>query len=161
MNGSNPTQAAVRAMTEIVAISATCQQVFDALITPSAISTWWQANRAIVFPEQNGIWVASWGDDIDDPDYLTAARMTQFDPPNRIVMSDYNYRSKFGELPFQASFVTTFDITATDEGCTLRVSQSGFPLDPVADNFYRGCCIGWQTSLKQLRDFVLDAKNQL
>ena len=84
MNGSNTTQAAVRAMTEIVAISATCQQVFDALITPSAISTWWQANRAIVFPEQNGIWVASWGDDIDDPDYLTAARMTQFDPPNRI-----------------------------------------------------------------------------
>lgn len=146
---------AVRTMSETVAIAADCQQVFDALIRPSAICQWWQARRAIVFPEVSGIWIASWGADEDDPDYLTAARMIHFEPPHRIVLSDYDYRSRFGPLPFEAHFVTTFEVTPTESGCHLRVTQSGFPLDPVADEFFQACCLGWKTTLRNLQEFVV------
>jgi uncharacterized protein YndB with AHSA1/START domain len=44
--------------------------VFRLLLTPSAIREWWGVSRAIVTPEQGGIWVA-WGEDEDDPDYVT------------------------------------------------------------------------------------------
>jgi uncharacterized protein YndB with AHSA1/START domain len=45
--------------------------VFRLLLTPSAIREWWGVSRDIVTPEQGGIWVAAWGEDEDDPDYVT------------------------------------------------------------------------------------------
>ena len=55
------------------------------------------------------------------------------------MLTDYRYQAKDGPLPFQADFVTEFTVTPRPQGCTLRVSQDGFPTDSVAaDAFYAG-----------------------
>lgn len=130
------------------------EELFEALHTPSAICRWWSAARAIVMPEQGGLWVAAWGENEDDPDYVTAARMRTFDPPRRIVMDDYRYRMKEGGLPFDAEFVIRFDVEPHEDGALLRVTQDGFPLGPVADDFYAACEMGWRDTFAGIRRYV-------
>ncbi len=133
------------------------RDLFAALHTPSAIRAWWGAATAIVMSEPGGLWVAAWGDDEDDPDYITVATMRTFDPPQRIVMDDYRYHSKTGGLPFEADFVVVFDVEAHPEGALLRVTQDGFPLATEADAFYDACETGWVNTFAGIRRFFESA----
>ena len=90
--------------------------MFALLHTPSAIRAWWGARTAIVLPEEGGYWTATWGESDEDPDYITGARLTTFDPPRRLTMSDYRYISKDGPLPFEAEFDTTFEVEPHPDG---------------------------------------------
>lgn len=54
--------------------------VFAALITPSQIRGWWSASRAIVIPKTGGIWCATWGENEDEPDYISSATIEVFEP---------------------------------------------------------------------------------
>ena len=126
-------------------------QLFQLLHTPSAIREWWSVARAIVLAEPGGTWSAVWGDCEDDPDYITVATIREFEPPHRMVLADYRYRSKAGPLPFDAEFVTEFLVSPNAEGSTLCVTQDGFPLGPEADEFYRGCEQGWRDTFAGIR----------
>jgi len=134
--------------------NASPERVFAMLHTPSAICEWWGAARAIVNSELDGVWVAAWGPDEDDPDYVTAATMQVFEPPKRIVFGNYQYHARNGALPFEADFVTEFLVEPSDQGTMLRVTQDGFPDDAVADDFYAGCEIGWRETFKGIRRFL-------
>ncbi len=139
------------------AFDATPLELFAALHTPSAIRAWWGAARAIVMPEPGGLWVAAWGEDEDDPDYVTVATMRTFDPPRRIVMEDYRYRSKTGGLPFDADFVVEFAVEESSRGSLLRVTQDGFPVAEEADAFYAACETGWVNTFAGIRRFFESA----
>jgi uncharacterized protein YndB with AHSA1/START domain len=105
-------------------------------------------------PESGGMWAAVWGDSEDDPDYVTVARIREFDPPRTLVLSDYRYRAKSGPMPFQADFSTSFTIAPTTTGSTLRVAQAGFPCDTAADEFYAACVRGWTATFAGIRTFL-------
>jgi len=143
-----------RSHTASIIIAAKPEAVFRALHTPSAICKWWLASRAIVMPEIGGLWSATWGDE-DDPDYITAATMHVFDPPRRIVMSDYRYRAKSSPMPFQADFTTEFLIEPHTDGSKLTVTQDGFPCDESADGFYAACEKGWHDTLNNLKKYFV------
>jgi uncharacterized protein YndB with AHSA1/START domain len=130
------------------------ERLFALLHTPSAIRHWWDVSRAIVLPEPGGIWAATWGDAEDDPDYVTVATIQAFDPPSRMVLSDYRYRARGGPLPFHAEFVTEFTVTPHPDGSTLRVCQDGFPTGPEADQFYAACGDGWRNTFARIRKFL-------
>lgn len=131
------------------------ERAFAALITPSAIRSWWQVDRAVVVSEPGGTWSAAWGADEDDPDYATAATIETFEPPRRLVLTDYRYRAKSGPLPFEADFRVEFTIRPADGGgSVLEVVQSGFPAGPEADEFLAGCETGWRDTLEGLRRFL-------
>ena len=66
----------------------TGKRLFDLLITPSSIRQWWGATRAIVIPEQGGIWSAAWGEQEDQPDYVTAATIQILQPNDRMLHID-------------------------------------------------------------------------
>lgn len=134
--------------------SASPETMFALLHTPSAIREWWGAERAVIIPETGGVWAAAWGEDEDDPDFITVATIQVFDPPRRIVFSDYRYESKSGALPFDANFVTEFNVTPTPEGTMLRVCQDGFPAGPEADEFYAACEQGWRDTFQGIHDFL-------
>jgi uncharacterized protein YndB with AHSA1/START domain len=137
------------------AFSAPAERVFALLHTPSAIREWWSAARAIVLPERAGFWAAVWGDHEDEPDYITIARIAEFEPPRRMVLSDYRYFTKRGPLPFDADFVTTFEVDACgQESSRLRVTQDGFPADSVADSYYAGCETGWRSTFAGIRRYL-------
>jgi uncharacterized protein YndB with AHSA1/START domain len=135
-------------------LPATLDEVFALLYTPSAIRGWWSANRAIVLAEPGGIWMAAWGADEDAPDYITAATIKVFEPPKRLVLGDYRYFAKGGPLPFRADFVTEFIVEPRPPGALLRVVQDGFPVDPIADDFYAGCEKGWRDTFAGIQRFL-------
>ncbi len=130
------------------------EQVFSLLHTPSAIRQWWSASRAIVLPQTNGIWAAVWGSHEDAPDYVTAAVIKVFEPPRRMLLTDYRYFAKNGPLPFAAEFVTEFLVLPHSDGAILRVTQDGFPSGPEADDFYAGCQMGWCNTFAGIREFL-------
>ena len=128
---------------------------FRLLITPSAICDWWSANTAIVQPKKDGLWAATWGTDGDSPDYVSSAIMVAFEPDRRIVLADYTYWAKEGDLPFEADFTTEFLITPIeDDTCLLKVSQDGFPDTPEAVAFYDSCVQGWQDTFFGIRRYL-------
>ncbi|MFP3947908.1 MAG: SRPBCC family protein [Longimicrobiales bacterium] len=130
------------------------EQVFGLLHTPSAIRAWWGASSAIVQPKAGGIWAATWGEDEDDPEYVTSATLEVFDPPHRMVFSDYRYSARSGPLPFDADFETEFTVEAHPEGAVLRVSQAGFPCTPEGDDFYAACEKGWRDTFGGIRRYL-------
>ena len=129
-------------------------RLFAILTQPSAIRSWWSASRAIVVPAKGGTWAAAWGEDEDDPDYVTVATLSEFEPPKRLVLSDYRYHAKSGGLPFDADFVTSFEVEATPDGARLRVTQDGFPDGPEADGFLQGCTQGWVDTFAGIRSHL-------
>jgi uncharacterized protein YndB with AHSA1/START domain len=130
------------------------ERVFALLHTPSAIRCWWGVARAIVSPQPAGVWAAAWGDEEDDPDYITVATIREFEPPHRLVLTDYRYRAKSGPLPFRAEFVTEFIVLPHPEGAVLRVTQDGFPAGREADDFYAGCQKGWRVTFAGIRRYL-------
>lgn len=130
------------------------EEAFAALITPSAVRSWWSASRVIVVPEEGGMWMATWGGEEDAPDYVSGATLSTFEPPRRLVMSNMKYIAHTGRLPFEADLPTEFTIEPTDSGCRLHVHQTGFPDDPIADEHYHGCEIGWEQTLASLKAFL-------
>src|SRR5262245_13813072 len=130
------------------------ERVFALLHTPSAIRRWWGVARAVVLPQPGGVWAAAWGEAEDDPDYVTAATIREFDPPHRLVLSDYRYRAKSGPLPFRAEFITEFLVLPHPEGAVLRVTQDGFPAGREADQFYAGCQQGWRDTFAGVRNYL-------
>lgn len=136
------------------AFPAAPERLFALLHTPSAIRSWWGAARAVVLAEPNGLWAAVWGASEDDPDYITVATISVFDPPSRLVLSNYRYRSRTGPLPFKADFVTEFEVLPQGEGAVLRVSQDGFPAGPEGDEFFAACEKGWQDTFSGIRRYL-------
>lgn len=134
-------------------LDASPELVFASLVTPSAIRRWWFAASAIVDPRPGGIWVATWGDDEDTPDYITSARLLEAEPPRRLVLGEYRYFARTGGLPFEAEFTTEFVVEPHDGRSRLTVRQDGFPDDPIADAFYEGCERGWHDTLASLAAF--------
>jgi uncharacterized protein YndB with AHSA1/START domain len=139
--------------------NASQEAVFDLLITPSAIRQWWNVSRAVVLAEEGGTWAAAWGDNEDEPDYMTVSRIENYDPPSRLDQTDYRYYSKDGPLPFEASFTTSFTCTPVDGGTLLRVEQQGFPLDH--DEFYQGCVKGWKDTFDGIRRYLDHSQRSL
>jgi uncharacterized protein YndB with AHSA1/START domain len=137
-------------------LPAEASRLFAILYTPSAIRAWWGVARAVVLARAGGIWAAAWGDEEDDPDYITVARIAVFDPPRRLVLTDFEYYARSGPLPFQAQIATEFTVEARPNGALLRVVQDGFPTDPVADEFYAGCAVGWKNTFAGIRRFLCD-----
>lgn len=130
------------------------ERLFAILHTPSAIRQWWGAARAVVLAQNDGVWAAAWGESEDDPDYITAASITDFEPPRRMVLTDYRYRSREGGLPFEADFVTEFRVAPHADGASLRVSQDGFPEGPEADDFYAATERGWKDTFAGIRRYL-------
>lgn len=130
------------------------EKAFELLITPSAIRNWWGADRAIVMPEKDGIWMAAWGKNEDAPDYVTAFTMSEYEPPNRILFTDAKYTAGGDKLPFDMDMSTEFRLTAVDGGVEITVIQDGFPLDSSADEYYVACEKGWKDTFAGIRKFI-------
>jgi uncharacterized protein YndB with AHSA1/START domain len=131
------------------------EQLFKLLITPSAICQWWGAHQAIVIPKIDGIWVATWGESADQPDYVSAATIADFESPKRLVLQDYRYHTPSESLPFNADFTTTFEIDTHNEGAILRITQDGFPMQKEANEFYHACQQGWQETLDGMQRYLV------
>lgn len=143
-----------RKHTHLMELPVSPNRVFELLITPSAICQWWNADRAIVMAIENGVWAAAWGQEEDNPDYISSSTIKTFDPPRRLVLDDCKYYARAGQPPFEANMTIEFVIEESPHGAVLRVIQDGFPVDPVADEFYVACEIGWKNTFNNIRQYL-------
>lgn len=132
--------------------AASPEALFDLLIRPSAVRAWWGAAHVVVLAETGGTWAAAWGEDEDDPDYVTVAVISEFERPSRLVLTDYRYATHDGPLPFEAEFTTTFSVAEGPAGARLRVEQAGFPEDQP--EFYAACAKGWIDTFRGIRRYL-------
>jgi len=138
-----------------IEIDASTETVFRLLHTPSAIRGWWSVSRAVVVAQEGGLWVAAWGEDEDDPDFVTLGTITTFEPPYRFVLRYDRYFAKAGPLPFDADFAVEFLLMPLPTGgARVHVTHTGFPVGPEADPFYAGAEEGWRRTLEALRAFA-------
>ncbi len=134
------------------------ERMFAALITPSSIRQWWGADKAIVLPQVGGTWVASWGENENEPDYISSFKIVEIDPPNRLMLGEGKYFARDGQPPFEMDKMTT-EFIVEDRGpgmCSLRITQDGFPSEIVADDFYEACVIGWNNTFEGIRKYFFD-----
>lgn len=137
-----------------IRLGADVETVFDALITPSAICTWWQAATAIVVAEEDGFFAAAWGDK-DKPDYITLHRITECRRPEYIVFDDTRYVTKFEPPPFELDLKTRFEVESVSASeSVLRVIQTGFPRVEAADEFYEACETGWKETFSGIEKYI-------
>jgi uncharacterized protein YndB with AHSA1/START domain len=99
-------------------------QAFKMLMTPSAIRSLWGTARSILTPRKGGIWVLSWGHP-DNPDYVFAATVVEFEPPRKMTLKVTTCFAKNGLWPFESSenSLAILTITPDDDGSNLRIEQ--------------------------------------
>ncbi len=136
-----------------IELTASSEDVFKLLITPSSIRSWWGASRAIVLAKKGGVWAAAWGNE-DIPDYVSVYKIAEIEPPRRLFLTETRYFAKSGHPPFDAKMTTEFVIEALAAGTVLRVTQDGFPTDAVADEFYASCETGWRATFDSIEKFL-------
>jgi len=137
-----------------IEISQTQENVFNALLNPSAIAEWWGAKTAIVIKENNGIYAVSWGANIDIPDYITVSIIRNYVPKNGFSLEYLTYKSLKGNLPFEAKMIVYFSITPrTVSTVSLAIRQTGIPSDQIADEYFEGCTKGWNQVLNNLKEY--------
>ena len=137
-----------RSQSHEIDIPAPPETVFNLLITPSAIRGWWGAQRAIVMPVLDGLWVVAWGEREDDPDFVTGATIKAFESPRRLLLAYEYFHAKSGPLPFAAQMTAEFIIQKSPTGSHLRVTQAGFPAGREADAYFESCKSGWKAMLQ-------------
>ncbi|MCB1051068.1 MAG: SRPBCC domain-containing protein [Acidobacteria bacterium] len=143
-----------------LSIQKTPDSVFQALVQPSAIQAWWGAHSAIVLGRKNGVWSALWGENPDDPEYLTTARILIWEPPFHLALDQLQYYAKSGPLGFEASFRIDYRLWTERDDTVLQINHDGFPITASADGFFKGCQQGWADSLTQLKKYLESLENE-
>ncbi len=80
--------------------------------------------------------------------------MIEFERPRAIVFDEGVYIAKLDPPPFELDTTTKFEIEPRGEtSCILRVLQTGFPVDPIADDFYAACEVGWRNTFAGIETY--------
>lgn len=127
------------------------EKVFAALITPSQIIQWWQAYAAIVVARESGLFAVRWGDE-DDPDYVSAATIVSFAPPDFMRLENFIYYAKGQPEVISGDLPTEFRLSDNEGKVELRVIQSGFSADK--QDFMEACKTGWRNVLIAIKELV-------
>ena len=143
-----------REIIQKIEIKRTAGNIYAALLSPSSIIEWWQALSAIVVKENNGIYAVSWGNDIDDPDYVTISYIRNMVHERGFTLEYSSYHSKSGNLPFDANMTVDYKIIPiTKRNSILEIHQKGIPDDPIADEYFEGCTKGWIQVLDNIKHY--------
>lgn len=129
------------------------ERMFETLTMPRAIREWWGASRALVDPRLGGAWVATYGEDDGESEYVNSFKLLEYDPPNRIVLGDGVLLSANEEFPFKMHTTIEFDIVKSPEGCSLRMVHSGSPQDEESEMFFESSLLGWRNTFEGLRSY--------
>ena len=130
------------------------------MLSPLAIEKWWQAKTAIVVKKNNGFYAVCWGENTDDPDYVTHCFIRNYDPKRGFALEYMSYYSKFGKLPFDAKFMVYFEVKIISEDLSLlKAKQTGLPNNPAADQYYNGCQKGCEQVLGNIKSYCENPPN--
>jgi uncharacterized protein YndB with AHSA1/START domain len=130
-----------------VQISASPQQVWDALTDPDAISRFMFGAKVDTDWEEGS--PITWSGDYDGTPYQDKGEILEVDESNRLRMTHYSPLTGEDDVPENYH---TLDYRLTDEGETTRLTldQDGNDSAEQAEQF----AANWQTMLDQVKEYV-------
>lgn len=131
----------------------TPHEMFDMLITPSAIRGWFGASKAIVEPREGGSWITSWGESEHDSDHVNSFKILEFEPPKRMLLGSGRYFAE-SNWPLETNITTELIVEPQPTGCVLRITQELDPADPLLDDYFDACVAGWQNVFEGIRNYL-------
>lgn len=131
------------------------EEMFDILLKPSAIKTWWGPTSVTMVPEVDGILTAVWGNE-DEPERHIQANILELKKPERLVLKFVKNSSYGKNIPFDFAddAVIIFQVKQNGNECTLRVEQTGFPCVTKADQLFLECGDEWRATFDSIRKFI-------
>jgi uncharacterized protein YndB with AHSA1/START domain len=129
------------------------ERMFDVLVTPSAVRSWFGASTAIIDAHEGGSWVTAWGDGENNSEFVTSFKILKFDSPKRILLGHGKLRTE-DKWPIATNITTDLIIEPNATGCILRIIQELAPPDPLLDDYFDACVAGWQNSFEGIRNYL-------
>ncbi len=129
------------------------ERMFDILISPSAIRSWWGASMVVIDPRKGGSWVTSSGDGDKDAEFVNSLEILEFDPPHRMLLGGGKYFAG-NNWPIQTNMTTELIIEPQPAGCILTIVQELSPADPLLEDYFDACVMGWQNSFEGIRNYI-------
>lgn len=137
-----------RAETEI---SASPDQVWDALTDPEAIAAFMFGSR-VETDWQVGSPI-SWTGEYDGKSFTDKGEILQADAPERLRMTHYSAMSGLPDEP-ESYHTLDYRLAPTDAGSRLTLDQDGNDSEEQADQF----AATWQTMLDQVKEYVEEGR---
>ena len=127
-------------------------RMFEVLTTPSAIRSWWGVSKAIVDLREGGSWITAWGLGEESSDTVTSFKISQLEAPNRFVLGSSKYITEGSTL--ETPITTEFRIDEHPHGCNLRIVVVLDPYDPIFDDYFEACVMGWENCFGGIRNYL-------
>ena len=141
-----------------VLIGAAPARVIDAFFDPAALAVWWQAVRSVTIARPLGVYAVEWEPTLAADDILGRLGgafygiVVEFEPGRELVVSDAWWlppdTDPIGPMSLEVTCV------AEENGCRLRVRQSGFEESARWRRYYSVIDRGWKLSLATLKEFL-------
>ena len=131
----------------------TPERMFEVLITPSAIRSWWGATSVVIDPRKGGSWVTSSGEGEPGSAFINSFEIFEYEPPSRILLGSGKYYAG-NNWPIRTNMTTELLIEPQPAGCILRIVQELAPADPLLDDYFDACVVGWQNSFEGIRNYL-------
>jgi uncharacterized protein YndB with AHSA1/START domain len=129
------------------------ERMFKVLTTPAAIRSWWGASTVVIDPRKGGSWVTATNDSGKSSEYINSFEILEFDPPSRMLLGGGKYYAG-QNWPIRTNMTTEFIVEPTPPGCVLRIVQELSPADPLLEDYFDACVLGWQNSFEGIRNYL-------
>ena len=126
--------------------------MFEVLTTPAAIRSWWGVSTAIVDLRKGGTWLTAWGEGEGSSDIVTSFKIEQLDAPSRFVLGSSKFITAGSTV--ETNITTEFRIDEHAHGCNLRIVQVLDPHDPLLDDYFDACVLGWENCFEGIRNYL-------
>jgi uncharacterized protein YndB with AHSA1/START domain len=107
----------------VMEIAATPEEVWQSLITPSAVNQWFNTKAAEIDPRVGGAYKVGWRYTIDGRDVVGGpTTILEYDPPRRLVLDWPDWRGD----PEVSGQTIAFELAPKGTGTTLTFVHTGF-----------------------------------
>ena len=136
-------------------VDASPEVVFEVISSPAHIREWWNA-EADLEPAPGAIGELVWGDKATPRAHVVPMTVVDAEPP-RLFSFRWVYFD--GEVATPAnSLLVTFELVPSGAGTVVRLTEAGFREmgweAAVLEEHYNEHCVGWDTHLARLGEYL-------
>ncbi|HEU4947204.1 MAG TPA: SRPBCC domain-containing protein [Kribbella sp.] len=136
-------------------VDASPEVVFEVISSPVHIREWWNA-EADLEPAPGAIGELAWGDEATPRAHVAPITVVEAERPR---LFSFRWVYPHGEVATPAnSLLVTFELVPSGAGTVVRLTETGFREvgweAAVLEEQYKEHCVGWDTYLPRLGEYI-------
>ena len=116
------------------------------------LKAWWQVTRSYIVLDPGGGYTLSWQEDEKRISFVTTGIIRDYREGELLEIENLTYCNP--AYPILGGMELSVYVTNLDDGCTLRVTQSGYGTGEAWDWYYEAVKEAWPTVLVALHSYV-------